>query len=55
MSRDEWRTKTGARVRIKSTTRGDFIDCDGCRREIKITGGGPAMFAARAHADECRK
>ncbi|WP_157877671.1 hypothetical protein [Streptomyces kanamyceticus] len=55
MSRDEWRTKAGSRVRIKTTRRGEFIDCDGCRRDIKITGVGPAMFAARQHAQECRK
>ncbi|MFE0138213.1 hypothetical protein ACFWY6_42715 [Streptomyces sp. NPDC059037] len=41
-------------MRIKSDRRGDFIDCKGCRRPILITGPGPAMFAARKHAETCR-
>lgn len=55
MSRDDWRTAAGSRVRIETDRRGEFIRCDGCRRRILITGAGPAMFAARQHAESCRK
>lgn len=54
MSRDEWRTQKGSRVWIKTTRRGQFIECNGCRRSILITGPGPEIFAARQHAESCR-
>lgn len=55
MGRHEWRTAKGSRVCIVSDRRGDFIRCDGCLRPILITGAGPAMFAARQHAETCRR
>ncbi|MFE4870866.1 hypothetical protein [Streptomyces sp. NPDC056682] len=53
--RDDWRTASGERVRIRQDRRGDYIECTGCPRPIKITGLGTAAAAARQHAQECRK
>ncbi|GAA2470738.1 hypothetical protein GCM10010388_74160 [Streptomyces mauvecolor] len=53
--RDDWRTASGERVRIRKDRRGEYIECTGCRRPIKITGLGTAAAAARQHARECRK
>lgn len=55
MARHDWRTAAGSRVWIESDRRGDFIRCEGCRARSLITGAGPAMFAARQHAERCRK
>lgn len=55
MGRHDWETRTGSRVWIETDRRGEFIRCDGCRRRMLITGMGPSQFAARQHADTCRK
>lgn len=55
MGRDVWRTAAGSRVWIEADRRGEFIRCEGCRRPILITGAGPAVFAARQHAETCRR
>lgn len=55
MARDDWKTAAGSRVWIEADRHGEFIWCDGCRRRVLITGSGPAMFAARQHADSCRR
>lgn len=53
--RHEWETREGSRVWIETDRRGEFIRCQGCPRPILITGAGPAHFAARQHANTCRR
>ncbi len=55
MARDECRTARGSRVSIRTDRHGEFIVCQGCPRPIKITGAGPALFAAREHAERCTR
>lgn len=50
---DEWRTRAGSRVRLVITRRGEFIDCEGCRRKERVTGNGSARAAGAQHARRC--